>query len=651
MTAIEQDQEALARAADVVRSRVGWNRFLGWLNRGRWAIPLLSIALVLVLRALGMTGGGEWLVVLGIVAVYGAAGWAWSRLRRPSRLEALSAWDDSGKRHELFSSAFAFLGDSVGSDQPLEEGKKLHVAQALKRLPEASAALRSDLPSPKMGWSWGLAALAIGLAFSPFLKGAKVPGETALSPEMLEEAERQAAELSKEKDQFEKIAGLTEEEKKEMSDLRESIDGLAEDLANSDGQTARDVLEGLEARARAAERLARDLGATSNEWASEEMLREMSQHPDTADLAASIKDRNAELAAGESGKLAGVLNEDEIKIETQERVTSALERTMAKATEEDHQKPVGERVGNASRKLQDKQARTAAREFEELAKHFRRIREREAAEEKLKELADKLREAGSSISGSKMEKMQKLASNGQGGGKAGENGQNLSPLSQAPMPNAPGMTPMTPTPTPGGQQPTGGSQQPIGTNLPIPGSQSPNGQGQQQGQGGVAMPIPGTGQQGKVQQGLAAGQGNQPGGQQPGQGAGLLAPIPGQSPGGGMPGASLGGAAGGTTSMGAQGGNQAGTGTMGLGNQTSEAIKAAQDAKIVAQVNDDGDSTVRAIEGQARSEQAQRQRQEMLVDFIKVEEQALDGASLPLSRREHVLRYFTAIRESFEENP
>ena len=97
-----------------------------------------------------------------------------------------------------------------------------------------------------------------------------------------------------------------------------------------------------------------------------------------------------------------------------------------------------------------------------------------------------------------------------------------------------------------------------------------------------------------------------------------MAPVPGQSPGAGMPGASL-GSAGASASMGANGGDQAGTGTMGLGNQTTEGMKAGQDSKVVAQINEDGDSTVRAIEGQARSEQAQRQQQETVVEFIKVE--------------------------------
>lgn len=652
MTTIEQGQVLLTQTAEQVKRRITWNRWCQWMARGRWAIPLTGLGLVLVLRWLGITSGGEWIVVLGLAAAYALIGWMVALLRSPDTLASLSLWDERGGRRDLFSSAFAFLADGQGANGEMEEGRRLHVHRALGRLPEESAKVKRDLPAPAIGAAWALLILGAALAFSPLLKAERNPGEEALSEEMLAEAERQAAELSREEDRFASLAGLTEEEKAEMKALQDSVDGLAEDLAESDGKTAREVLEGLEARARAAERLARNLGATSDEWASEEMLREMSQHPDTADLAASIKDKNAEMAADESDALAGSLKAEELKMETRERMTSTLERVMAAATEEDQQKPVGERVGNASRKLQDKQAVTAGREFEELAKHFRRIREREEAERKLEELAEQLREAGSSISGSKLEKLQRLASNSQGGKQGSGAGQSLDPLSQSPTPNSPGMTPMTPTPTPGGQSSPQGSQQSIGTNLPIPGSQSPQGQGQQQGKaGGPAMPIPGTGQQGSMQQGMAAAQqgGQNPGGQAPG--AGLMAPIPGQNPGGAMPGAGLGGTPGGSTSMGAQGGNQAGTGTMGLGNQTSDAIKANQDSQVVAQMNDDGDSTVRAVEGQARAEQVQRQRQEMVVDFLKVEEQALDEASLPLSRREHVLRYFTALREEFEKNP
>jgi hypothetical protein len=39
----------------------------------------------------------------------------------------------------------------------------------------------------------------------------------------------------------------------------------------------------------------------------------------------------------------------------------------------------------------------------------------------------------------------------------------------------------------------------------------------------------------------------------------------------------------------------------------------------------------------------------LAADFIRAEEEALSAEPLPLSRREQVLRYFTALRERFDE--
>lgn len=633
--------ESLSRAADRVRGRVGWNAFLSWLVAGRWWAPLAALAAVLFLR-LGMGArSGEWLMVLAVFSLFIVAGLVAALLKRPDRLRALALWDDRGDRHDLFSSAYAFLAEPDRMD---EEGRQLHVQRALAALPEAESRLAGDLPAPSLNRHWVAAVLVLAFSLSPLLRPAIDPGEVTLTEEMVEEAARQAEELAKQKAEIEKIAGLTEEERREASELGSDVEGVAEDLANSEGKTAREVLEGLEGRARAAERLAEKLGAGSDEWASAEMIREMSQHADTADLAAAIKDKNAPVAATESDEVAGILNAEDIKIETSDRLTTALGRTMAKATEDDTKKPVGERVGNASRKMEEKQPKTAAREFEELAKHFRLVQEREKAEAKLREMANQLREAGGSISGSKLEKVEKLASNG--GQKGDPNA--LKGLSQAPAGSQPAMTPMTPMP--GSQNQAGGQQLSIGTgqNLPIPGSQNPQGQGQQQGKGdgSVAMPVPGTGQKGQTQQGMAAGQPGQTPGQGPGKG--LMAPIPGQTPGSSMAGAGL-GATTAAAAAGATGGDQAGQGTVGLGGDQTEAMKAAKSGKVVAQTNADGESTVKAIQGQERTEQAQRQGQELVKEFIAVEEQAIDEQALPASRREHVLRYFTALRKSLEK--
>jgi hypothetical protein len=99
-----------------------------------------------------------------------------------------------------------------------------------------------------------------------------------------------------------------------------------------------------------------------------------------------------------------------------------------------------------------------------------------------------------------------------------------------------------------------------------------------------------------------------------------------------------------------QGGDQAGTGTASMIDNETEAIAAAQDGEVVAQINEDGESSVRAVEGQARAGNATRSRQEIVAEFLSAEEQALDGKSIPLSRREHIIRYFSAIRKQFEES-
>ena len=169
------------------------------------------------------------------------------------------------------------------------------------------------------------------------------------------------------------------------------------------------MLESLEGQAREAERLAEALGLFSDGWASVEMIEAMSQQPYTADLSLFIRDKAPEPAADEALRLHALLDDPDITGEAQERVTRSLESIMQAATDDDKTKPVGERFGNASTKMSDAQTKTAAREFEELSKFFREIAGREEAVEKLDRLAEALREAGSEISGSELEKMESIA--------------------------------------------------------------------------------------------------------------------------------------------------------------------------------------------------------------------------------------------------
>lgn len=106
---------------------------------------------------------------------------------------------------------------------------------------------------------------------------------------------------------------------------------------------------------------------------------------------------------------------------------------------------------------------------------------------------------------------------------------------------------------------------------------------------------------------------------------------------------------GGSSNQAGRGGNQAGTGTAEMFDNETDALRVAKDSEVGAQINDDGESTVRAVEGEARRENATRSRQEIVTEFLSAEEQALDGKSIPRSRRQHVIRYFSAIRRQFEQ--
>jgi hypothetical protein len=135
-----------------------------------------------------------------------------------------------------------------------------------------------------------------------------------------------------------------------------------------------------------------------------------------------------------------------------------------------------------------------------------------------------------------------------------------------------------------------------------------------------------------------------------GEGGMLSAPVPGMESGQSAPGAGMSLGSGASAQSG-KGGDQAGTGTAAMTEEAAaEALKATGDSQVAARAGTEGESTMKSIEGEVRAEKAARSRQEVIADFIAVEEQALDDQSLPLSRRQHVLRYFSAIRRQFEKD-
>ncbi|MDF1813329.1 MAG: hypothetical protein P1V20_14115 [Verrucomicrobiales bacterium] len=629
-------------AAARVRNRIGQVTFANWLNRSHWIAGAVGILLVIALRRSQEWRSGEIWAVAGLFLIWLAVGLVKGWIARPESLKALSVFDQTGGWKDRFSSAFFFLQTKRNA---LTKGEELHVNRARKDLGEAIKRLPETLPLPRLSKVWILPLIAVLFSVTPFLRKAIDPGDTTLTEEMIESASAEAERIRKAARDLSGLEALDETEKEELKKLESSVDVAADEIASPEGQTAREVLSTLESRARAAERLAERLGLSNEQWASEEFVRELSQHADTADLAIGIKDKNSNLVAEQSTAIAEILDQDELKRETADRFTIALERALAKATEEDESRPVGERIGNASQKMTARQPKTAAREFDALSKHFRRVTQREEAQKKLEKLAAQLRNSGSQISGSKLESLKKIADTP----KPLPDG--LKPVEAMPMAQQLQnlMAPQTPQP---GQ--TGGA------NMPVPGSLSqnaapgqPGGEKGQDGGKGAMAPVPGQPAQGKDgepgQGGLAMQQLKESGEEANGFGGMLSAPIPGASPGMNTPGAGLGGTTpGGGNGNGSAGGNEAGSGTMEMFDQLSDIAKAEKESRVTTQLNE-GDSEFRAVEGgAAKQEQAKLSRKEIVKNFIDVEEEALDEQTLPLTRRNQVLRYFSEIRRQLE---
>jgi hypothetical protein len=648
LSADSQRSDYLSAAA-TVRRRLARVRFATGLRRSHLGIALLIVAAVLSVRLFAEWREHEWVLAAGIFLLWLAGLFLIGSIRLPGTGAALLLLDRRGGWKDCFSSAWEFLNRPEPS-----EAEKLHLSRAAAQLAKARAELPGVLPLPKTASAWIAPVLALLFSLTPWWRTVPDALDLELTEEMREAAALQAGELEREAARLGEMKSLTEAEQKELEALRSQVNGAAEALADPEGLTAGEMLESLEERARAAERLAEKLGLVSNEWASPEMLAEMGRHSDTSDLALLIADKAAEGAATEALALKDLLAGETLTSQIQERLTRALESINGAAVEADKTRPVGERFGNASRKLLDAQAKTAAREFEELAKYFRELGAREEAKEKLEDLAANLREAGGEISGSELKKMEETAQAGTAGQPAPEGLQSIDSGAPGTAPGnqpgqeMPGGQPETKTiPAPGIAQ--AGPQD--GEKAPVPGAapgegESGDGKGKGKGEQSFSAPVPGE-KAPEGQSGSGLGMSDQAKDGQ-GQDGMLSAPIPGMTPGQTAPGAGL-AVGNGASNQSGQGGDQAGTGTAPMEDAKSDLLKAKSDSEVVATAGKEGDSTVRSVEGEARAEQATRTRQEVMADFIAVEEQALDDQSLPLSRRQQVLRYFSALRTQFEK--
>lgn len=603
-----------APIAQRVLVRVILRRWLGLLKRTLWHIATVEAFLV----GWQFAGGSlatPWLAWSTLIAwVAGSllfAGW-----RKPDTYAALALWDQTAGRREAFASAWWF-----GQQSQLSEAQRHHVEaqylQATAALPELSKDLPLS-PSPRL-----LLGPALAVAVSLMAAVANRPAtDLTMDAEMQRLAQEEARKLAATDWEKKKLAGLNSQEQEEVNKLKETLKQTAQDLEKSGGKNAREVMANLEKRARDAEKLAEQIGADKDAWASEKLTQALRRQADTADLGDAVAARNAASAAKAAQALADELKAPQLTHDVRERLSEALKETQREAEKEDRQRVVGQHVLSAGDELQKGAPQPAGAEFEKLAEKMRDMARRDQTRKELEKLAQQLRDAGSNIAGqSKAGGMQEMAA-------AGQQAQQTKP----------GSVPQV------GQAQAGQSgQSQLG--LQPPGlSQAP--QAQQM----MMSPVPGTNQQQPQQMMMAQGQ---PGKQEQGQPM-LLAPVPGMKP-GEQPKAFLLGPQGEQPSEGPMvalsmpGGNTAGVGKADLNANATARQKSGNEAVVAGQQNTEGQSTVRAVEGGTRKEAAGRNATQIAVDFIEAEEAALDEAALPPSRREQVRRYFTELRKRFEK--
>jgi chemotaxis protein histidine kinase CheA len=607
--AVIASRARLDALAQRVRRRFFVGDALTALRRLAW-LPWLALPLIALLH--------RWVraevIAFSVVGIWVALALAWAWRARRTAYGALARWDDAAGRSDTFSSALVFASEPSVADHP---GRLLHLERSAELVQAAAARLPRELPWPRLRWTWLGSVAAVAISLLPVWRPVMAPGDQPLTADQIAAAATEAATLTTPAGTpLEKIQELTDEERRALEELERTREELAASLKNAEGKSPREVLDELEKQARAAEALAKQLGADANAWASEKLLAELRQHPDTADLAEAVLSKKPARAAEESRELAATLKNPELTSEVTERLKATLDRALAKADPEERNKMVDQAVAGADQDLKAEQPAAAGEEFEKLAESFARQDQRDKAREELEKMAERLREAGSSIMGQRGESMKKLA------GQPGQSG-------SSPMPSL---------------QPLGQAGDPSDANspLPVPGLDPPTDPKSGQPAPRRGTPVPGTGPPPKNAKPLAAIPGTAP---KDGKPLALAAPIPGTSPGRQaipIPGAGGQGPPG-------VGGTQAGRGATTSGDKPTEIQAAAAQGEVAASPGTDGESFTQSIDGQPRDEATTRAARQSAATFLKEQEQALDTENLPPARREQIRRYFESVRKRVGE--
>jgi hypothetical protein len=614
MSAPADHSPCFDRVVGSVRIRVLLRRWLDQLLRlAPASLGLIAVGLVIRLvfsPAIGL--GLGWFALSAWVVSAAVLVW----LQRPTLYQALALWDRSAGRREAFANAWWFEQQQVRT-----EAESRHMKTQAERLPDAVGDLARDLPVKARRWHVAPpAAMLVVLLVSAWVSPEAVLWK--IDEQMAGAAEAEAKKLAETEIDRKKLESLTEEEKKAIEELEKKLQAAAEQLADSAGKDAREVLRDLERRAREAEDLAKQLGDDRDAWASDALVEELRRHADTADLGDAVAAKKADRAAAEADDLASQLGSSDLTEETRERMNETLQKVMGQAEEADRNRLVGGHVMEAAEDLAQQDATAAGQEFQQLAERMRDLRRRQQTRDELQKIADQLRQSGNNIAGqNEAGAMQEMAGAGQQSGQGSE-----------------GDAPQV-------EQAQAGAGQ---SSLMPPGLNQMNSQ-PGAGQGMPQAPVPGTGESRNIPMLSQAPEGSGQGG----EGAPMMmAPVPGSDPdqvpdafmlGQGQP-------PNGASSMAFMipGSNKPGIGKAELEAEATEKIDTSNSSMVTARPGSEGQSTVRAVEGGVRQENASRSATEEAVEFLAAQEEALDEAALPPARREQVRRYFTELRKRFE---
>jgi hypothetical protein len=621
MTAAPSSGSLFAPVAQQVQRRVWLRRWLAGLVAVIWPLVITQILLggFLLLYGVSPAWGSALLLVAWLVGMA-----VMTTLQQPSLYSVLALWDASRGQREAFASAWWFEQQAGRSPaaQAHWEAQRLNLQEALPNL-------GTDLPIrlPRIL----ILPVLVAALFAGIIIISSTSDEIPLDPAMLAAAQAEADKLARTDWEKKNLAGLEESEKADLEKLKENLKATAASLENAQGQDARQVMSDLERRAREAEKLAERLGDDKDAWASDKLVQALRTQADTADFGDAVAAKNAAQTARTADALASQFNSPQLSESTRDRLKETLQEIEKAAEKDDRQRTVGQHVLQAGDQMQATQPAAAGAEFEKLANKMRDLALREKSREELEKLAQQLRDAGSNIAGQN-----------QAGGM-----QQMNAANESPQQSQSGQTPQV-----GQSQQGQGSQQ----------SLQPPGLGQAS-QGQMQQPNPGQqGQPGQQQQ-MQIGQMGQPRppGSQGQQGQGtptLMAPVPGQKPGdkppemlilGGPPGDPSEGAP--SISVTMPGGRDPGFGKADLNADPTEKQDTSGSSVVNAQQNNEGQSSVRAVEGGTRQESATRTATQTAVEFIQAEEEALDDSALPPSRRQQVRRYFNELRRRFENSP